>query len=231
MHDSSTETIPNVSAVPRHIAIIMDGNGRWAKQRFMPRVAGHKRGVESVREVVKACGDLGVEHLTLFAFSSENWRRPADEVSVLMQLFIRALEGEVAKLHANEIRFRVVGDLTPFDRRIRELIASGEELTRDNKKLTLTIAANYGGRWDILQAANKAQRAKLQQIRASQPDNEVGAKANLLSRKLSAEGGQSQNAIKSAPMLEYCEISEAELAQHLSMSYAPEQFLLFTQPG
>src|SRR6185295_7582175 len=103
-----------------------------------------------VRETVKACGELGIEYLTLFAFSSENWRRPADEVSVLMQLFIRALESEVAKLHENGVRFKVVGDLSPFDPRIRELIVSGEALTKNNTKLTLTIAANYGGRWDIL---------------------------------------------------------------------------------
>jgi len=108
---SSTQTIPEVFAVPRHIAIIMDGNGRWAKQRFLPRVAGHKRGVEAVRETVKACGEMGVEYLTLFAFSSENWRRPQEEVSVLMQLFLRALEQEVEKLHNNGIRFRVIGDL------------------------------------------------------------------------------------------------------------------------
>ena len=161
MHDSSTLAIPQVGDVPRHVAIIMDGNGRWAKQRFMPRVAGHKRGVESVRETVKACGELGVEYLTLFAFSSENWRRPADEVSVLMQLFIRALESEVAKLHDNGIRFKVVGDLAPFDSRIRDLISAGENLTRNNKKLTLTVAANYGGRWDILQAASKVCEEKV----------------------------------------------------------------------
>ncbi len=157
-HTSSTQTIPEVGAVPRHIAIIMDGNGRWARQRFMPRVAGHKRGVESVRETVKTCGNLGVEYLTLFAFSSENWRRPADEVSFLMQLFLRALDQEVAKLHDNGIRFKVVGDLAAFDAPIRDAIAKGEELTRDNTKLTLTVAANYGGRWDILQAANKAHK-------------------------------------------------------------------------
>ncbi len=158
---SSTQSIPEVFDVPRHIAIIMDGNGRWAKQRFLPRVAGHKRGVESVRETVKACGELGVQYLTLFAFSSENWRRPPDEVSVLMQLFLRALEQEVEKLHSNEIRFRVVGDLSPFDQRIVELIRRGEELTAAHTRLTLTVAANYGGRWDMVQAMQKvfAQRA------------------------------------------------------------------------
>ena len=152
---SSTLTIPEVFEAPRHIAIIMDGNGRWAKQRYLPRVAGHKRGVDSVRSTVKACGEMGVEYLTLFAFSSENWRRPPDEVSVLMQLFMRALEQEVEKLHNNGIRFRVVGDLSPFDARIVDLIKRGEALTAHHNKLTLTVAANYGGRWDIMQALNK----------------------------------------------------------------------------
>jgi len=139
----------------------MDGNGRWAKNRFMPRVAGHKRGVEAVRETVKTCGELGIEYLTLFAFSSENWRRPAEEVSVLMQLFLVALDNEVAKLHANGIRFKVIGDLTRFDARLRDKIAASEALTESNTALTLTVAANYGGRWDILQAMNKAQQERV----------------------------------------------------------------------
>jgi len=153
--DSSTQVIPETAEVPRHVAIIMDGNGRWAKKRLLPRVGGHRRGVEAVREVVKSCGKRGVEYLTLFAFSSENWRRPKEEVTFLMQLFLRSLEQEVEKLHENGIRFKVVGDLAAFDPRIVELIRRGEELTGDNKRLTLTIAANYGGRWDILQAANR----------------------------------------------------------------------------
>jgi undecaprenyl diphosphate synthase len=157
---SSTTAIPEVTGLPRHIAIIMDGNGRWAKKRFLPRVAGHKRGVDSVRAMVKTCGELGVEHLTLFAFSSENWRRPADEVSVLMQLFLVALQNEVTKLHENGIRFRVIGDLSPFDSRVVDLITDGEALTANNTKLTLTVAANYGGRWDILQAANTVMRQR-----------------------------------------------------------------------
>jgi len=152
---SSTQTIPTAGDVPRHVAIIMDGNGRWAKKRFLPRVGGHRRGVEAVREVVKACMQRGVEFLTLFAFSSENWRRPKEEVTFLMQLFLRSLEQEVSKLHENGIRFKVVGDLSAFDAPIVELIRRGEELTRDNTRLTLTIAANYGGRWDMLQAANR----------------------------------------------------------------------------
>ncbi|MDP2639220.1 MAG: polyprenyl diphosphate synthase [Betaproteobacteria bacterium] len=152
---SSTRDIPQVKAVPRHIAIIMDGNGRWAKQRLLPRAAGHKRGVELVREVVKACVARGVEYLTLFAFSSENWRRPAEEVSMLKQLFIMALEREAEKLHRNGIRLRVVGDLTPFGKKITELVARAEQLTRANGNMTLTIAANYGGRWDLLQAMQR----------------------------------------------------------------------------
>jgi len=152
---SSTQAIPEAGTIPRHIAIIMDGNGRWAKKRFLPRVAGHRKGVEAVREAVKTCIERGVEYLTLFAFSSENWRRPQEEVTVLMQLFMRALEQEVGKLHNNDIRFKVVGDLSAFDQRIVELVRQGESLTRDNKRLTLTVCANYGGRWDVLQAAER----------------------------------------------------------------------------
>lgn len=157
---SSTQAVPEIADVPTHIAIIMDGNGRWAKRRHLPRVAGHRKGVEVVREIVKACLTRGVRYLTLFAFSSENWRRPADEVSLLMQLFIKALEGEVARLHKNGIRLRIVGDLSRFDPKLRELIARGEALTAENTALTLTIAANYGGRWDILQAMNRLARER-----------------------------------------------------------------------
>ena len=152
---SSTQAIPGVSDVPRHIAIIMDGNGRWAKKRFMPRVAGHKRGVETVRAMVKACIARGVEYLTLFAFSSENWRRPAEEVSFLMNLFVAALQAEIVKLHANGVRLKVVGELSAFEPRLLALIREGEARTANNARLTLTIAANYGGRWDILQAMNQ----------------------------------------------------------------------------
>jgi undecaprenyl diphosphate synthase len=214
-HPSSTQTIPQTGDVPRHVAIIMDGNGRWAKQRFLPRVAGHNRGVNAVRETVKACGDMGIEFLTLFAFSSENWRRPAEEVSVLMQLFIRALENEVVKLHSNGIRFRVVGDLAPFDARIRELIASAEELTRDNNKLTLTVAANYGGRWDILQAANKARMEKLRCWRAAQDEP--------------ACSGTARPSIDD--LHEALAIRETDLASHLAMAYAPEPDLFIRTGG
>ncbi len=200
---SPTQVIPDVTDVPRHVAIIMDGNGRWATNRFMPRVAGHKRGVEAVRETVKACGDLGIEYLTLFAFSSENWRRPQDEVSVLMQLFLRALEGEVAKLHENNIRFKVIGDIAAFDRRIQDKIAEGQALTANNSELTLTVAANYGGRWDILQAINKV-------------------------RQQQAISGK--NAANSAPDNEFA-ITENDITRHLSMAYAPEPDLFIRTGG
>ena len=141
--------------IPRHVAVILDGNGRWAKQRGLPRIAGHRKGVEMVRELVQSCGERGVEYLTVFAFSSENWRRPELEVKLLMELFARALENEVGKLHANGVRFRVIGDLAPFGKSLRTKIAQAERRTQDNKKLTLIVAANYGGRWDIAQAARQ----------------------------------------------------------------------------
>jgi undecaprenyl diphosphate synthase len=143
------------ATVPRHIAIIMDGNGRWATKRFLPRVAGHVKGVDAVRVIVEACAERGVEFLTLFAFSSENWRRPAEEVSLLMRLFMTALEREVAKMHLNDIRLRVVGDISRFDEKLRVMIADAERRTANNSRMTVTICANYGGRWDITQAINK----------------------------------------------------------------------------
>jgi undecaprenyl diphosphate synthase len=152
---SSTIEIPEDRRIPRHIAIIMDGNGRWARQRYLPRIAGHRRGVEAVRNTVRACGERGVEFLTLFAFSSENWRRPAEEVSFLMQLFAGALEQEIDKLHRNGVRFRVIGDLERFETRLRRLVEQAETLTANNHRLTLTVAANYGGRWDIVQAVHR----------------------------------------------------------------------------
>jgi undecaprenyl diphosphate synthase len=160
---SSTRIIPDAPAVPCHIAIIMDGNGRWAKQRFMPRVMGHQRGVESVRVAVKACQQMGVQYLTLFAFSSENWRRPADEVSFLMQLFMKMLEREVSKLHENNIRLKVIGDRSRFDAQLVRYIEEAEQLTANNTSLTLTIAANYGGRWDIMQAVHSLSQAHPEQ--------------------------------------------------------------------
>ncbi|MCX7897910.1 MAG: polyprenyl diphosphate synthase [Rhodocyclaceae bacterium] len=151
---SSTRAIPEVRPVPRHVAIIMDGNGRWAKTRKLPRAAGHREGVEAVRRVVRASIERGVEYVTLFAFSSENWRRPAEEVSFLMGLFVAALEREVDKLHANGVRLKVIGDVSAFDTRLVDLIRQAEQKTAGNQRLTLTIAANYGGRWDLMQAIN-----------------------------------------------------------------------------
>jgi len=177
--------------MPRHVAIIMDGNGRWATKRFMPRVAGHKKGVEAVRAMVEACVERGIEYLTLFAFSSENWRRPADEVSLLMRLFVTALEREVSKLHVNGIRLKVVGDLSRFDAKLQELIASAERRTAGNSRLTLTICANYGGRWDIMQAVGKM---------------------------VAASPGAT-------------DFSEEQLAEHLSMAYAPEPDLFIRTGG
>ncbi len=155
MSTRKKQATPAGTDVPRHIAIIMDGNGRWAKRRLMPRVAGHRKGVEALRGVIRACAERGVSHLTVFAFSSENWRRPQEEVTLLMELFMRALENEVARLHENGIRFRVIGDLAGFSERIQALIRDAEALTRDNTRLTFTVAANYGGRWDIVQAMKK----------------------------------------------------------------------------
>ncbi len=145
----------SVSSLPRHVAIIMDGNGRWAKRRLLPRTAGHQAGVSAVRKTVEQCAKLGIEVLTLFAFSSENWRRPADEVNVLMRLFDRALAQEAQRLHNNGIRLRVIGDRSAFSSHLQNRIADTEELTKDNQRMTLLIAANYGGRWDITQAARQ----------------------------------------------------------------------------
>lgn len=155
MHQSSTLAVPGHPSIPRHLAIIMDGNGRWATQRFLPRTAGHARGVQTVRRVVELCGRRGVKYLTLFAFSSENWRRPQEEVSLLMRLFVQTLEKEVGKLGEQGVRLRVVGDIAAFEPRLQELIRVAEARTAQNDALHLTIAANYGGRWDILQATRR----------------------------------------------------------------------------
>ena len=156
---SSTREIPAPGDIPKHIAIIMDSNGRWAKKRYLPRVAGHKQGVETVRRVTRACTDRGIEYLTLFAFSSENWRRPAEEVSTLKQLFMAALEQEAERLHQNKVRLKIIGEIAPFGPRVVELARRAQELTAHNVGLTLTIAANYGGRWDLMQALLKLARS------------------------------------------------------------------------
>ena len=140
---------------PRHVAMIMDGNGRWAIRRRLPRFAGHRAGVETAREMVRACGEKGIEVLTLFAFSSENWRRPKEEVGLLMDLFVSALEQQVAELHENNIRLRVIGDRSALHATLRERIDEAETLTEGNTGQTLVIAANYGGRWDCCRAARR----------------------------------------------------------------------------
>ena len=193
---SSTQSVPVAGSVPRHIAVILDGNGRWATRRHLPRAAGHRKGVEAVRTTVEGCARRGVEFLTLFAFSSENWRRPADEVSLLMRLFLSALQREVALLDRNGIRLRIVGDLERFEPRLQKMIADAEARTAQNTRMTLTIAANYGGRWDILQAGNALLRERAAKgVPADQP------------------------------------ITEAELASHLSLAYAPEPDLFIRTGG
>jgi len=137
----------NIRTVPEHIAIIMDGNGRWAKSRGKPRVFGHRKGVETVREAIRCCSEYQVSYLTLFAFSSENWQRPEKEVNLLMELFISTLEGEIQRMHEEGVRLRVIGDISRFRPRLQKAIA--------NKALVLNIAANYGGHWDILNAAKR----------------------------------------------------------------------------
>jgi undecaprenyl diphosphate synthase len=193
-YSSSTQAVPEVLPVPRHIAIIMDGNGRWATKRLLPRFAGHKRGVDMVQEIVEACAERGVEYLTLFAFSSENWRRPADEVSLLMTLFMKALQGQLDKMHKNNIRLKVVGDLAAFDPKLQEMVAKAEHQTAGNTRLTLTICANYGGRWDIMQAVGKMVQQRADSTNAST-------------------------------------FTEADLAPHLAMAYAPEPDLFIRTGG
>lgn len=145
----------DVSRLPRHIAIIMDGNGRWAKKRFMPRVAGHRAGVDAARKAVSACAKRGIEVLTLFAFSSENWRRPAQEVGFLMDLFLTGLDKEVGMLHKNGVQLRFIGDRARFSEKLQVKITEVEALTSKNTGMVLLIAADYGGQWDICQAVKK----------------------------------------------------------------------------
>ena len=144
-----------VRTIPRHVAIIMDGNNRWARKRLMPGVAGHKAGVDAVKAMIEVCAEEGVEVLTLFAFSSENWRRPEDEVGALMDLFLGALRREVRRLHENDIRLCIIGDRSRFSPELQRAMTDAEQLTRDCQRLTLVIAANYGGQWDIAQATRK----------------------------------------------------------------------------
>ena len=156
-----TTTDDGLSSVPEHVAIIMDGNGRWAKKRFLQRVAGHKQGVETVKMVVETSAKLGIKAVTLFAFSSENWQRPRDEVDTLMSLFVTSLNKEAAQLHEKNIRLRFIGDRSRFNDKLRASIDKAEQLTVNNTGMQLVIAANYGGKWDIVQAAQQlAERVK-----------------------------------------------------------------------
>jgi undecaprenyl diphosphate synthase len=159
----------------QHIAIIMDGNGRWAKKRLLPRTVGHVRGAANVRQIVKAASDQSVKYLTLFAFSSENWRRPADEVSALMGLFLQYLESEVAEMKAAGIRLRVIGDRSAFAPLLQSRIDQAEQDTAHNDLMHLTIAANYGGQWDILNAARAWQMAHPEKTLQEMDDKALAA--------------------------------------------------------
>lgn len=179
---SSVPSPERSDALPRHIAIIMDGNGRWAKTRLLPRVAGHRAGVETVRRIVESCAKRGVVALTLFAFSSENWRRPANEVGLLLDLFVAALERESRSLHKNNVRLRIVGDTQAFPEKLRAMIRESEHLTKNNSGLQLNIAANYGGRWDIVQAARQlVERACEGKLKAEEVTEELLASLLTLS--------------------------------------------------
>jgi len=170
--------------LPKHVAIIMDGNGRWAKKRFLPRPAGHKAGIKSARKVVEAAAKSGIEVLTLFVFSSENWRRPPVEVDSILQLFLKALTDDIVQLHKNNIRLKVIGDVTSFPESIQKAINSAQTLTQNNTGLTLVLAANYGGLWDITQAVKCiARQVQNGDMHAEQIDETV-IKANLITNDL-----------------------------------------------
>ncbi|GAB4254903.1 MAG: polyprenyl diphosphate synthase [Methylomicrobium sp.] len=192
---AESDTLPVLKTNPRHIAIIMDGNGRWAQQRHMPRAYGHQAGVKAVRDVVEYCAAAHIEVLTLFAFSSENWRRPESEVSMLMGLFISTLQNEVDKLYRNNIRLRFIGDRQAFSEQLQAKIAESEAQTRSNTGLTLVVAANYGGRWDMTEA--------LKRIAVKMQNGD----------------------------LEYREINEQLIAQHLSTADLPEPDLFIRTGG
>ncbi len=152
LYTVSYRSIKNDGNTPRHIAVIMDGNGRWAKAQGLPRIAGHRKGVEQVKKLLPACGRRGIPYLTLFAFSSENWQRPAAEVTLLLELLTTTLTNEIRGLHEHQIRLRVIGDLHRLPKRLQHAIADADNLTRNNKALNLTVAVNYGGKWDLLEA-------------------------------------------------------------------------------
>lgn len=190
-HNKVTEF--SLSVVPQHVAIIMDGNGRWAKQRHMPRSVGHAKGAAGVRGLVERCASLGVRYLTLFAFSTENWGRPADEVSTLMGLFVHYLEKEMAALAAAGVRLKVIGDVEGFAPELQDRIRAAEEATQHNEAITLVVAANYGGRWDVVQAVKEWQAAH--------------------------------------PKAKVSELTQAQLAQHLSTAGMPDVDILIRTGG
>lgn len=163
MAQPSIDAVPSADYLPQHIAVIMDGNGRWAKAKGKARVFGHKAGVEAVRKTVSTANRLGIKVVTLFAFSSENWRRPEDEVSLLMELFMTVLGREVKRLHKNNIRLCIIGDKSRFSTRLQKKIAAAELLTEGNTGLVLNVAANYGGQWDILQATKQMMQRVIEQ--------------------------------------------------------------------
>lgn len=163
------ETLQGSGEIPRHIAIIMDGNGRWAKQHGMPRIAGHNEGVESVRDTVEACGQLGVQFLTLYAWSTENWKRPQEEVSLLMRLLLKALKDETDRLHTNNVRIKAIGDIAALPQDVQNELLEDIQKTNDNTGLTLTLALSYSGRWDLTQAV-KHLAADLKASKVSEAD-------------------------------------------------------------
>ena len=152
------EELKRSGEIPTHIAIIMDGNGRWAKRRGLPRVAGHREGVKSVRDVVEACAQLGVKYLTLFAFSTENWRRPKEEIDTLMKLLIKTLRSETEKLHKNDIKLMAIGDIDSLPKEVRQELKEAMEKTRNNKRMVLNLALSYSGRWEIIEAVKEIAR-------------------------------------------------------------------------
>jgi len=160
MNDRVSELAPqDMPAVPRHIAIVMDGNGRWARKRYMPRVYGHKVGVDALVRTVQACADRGVEYLSVFAFSSENWKRPSEEVSGLMSLVLAAVSKYLAKLAGEGVRIRIVGDRSAVSDRVRAAWDEAESATAHNSRIQLSVAFNYGGRWDVVQACRRIAQA------------------------------------------------------------------------
>jgi len=179
--------------IPQHIAIIMDGNGRWAQKRHMPRTVGHAKGAAGVKALVESCAEKGIKYLTLFAFSTENWKRPADEVSTLMGLFVQYLEKEMGALAAAGVRLKVIGDVAGFPAELQTRIHAAEASTQNNQAITLTVAANYGGQWDVVQAVKNWQ--------AAHPDTNAS------------------------------QLTQAQLAQHLSTGGMPDVDLLIRTGG